>query len=79
MHSRRILKARSQLAKLREDLMQEIPQGSLELMPREHQMQVRKLQEQQSIKPSYKQPSTETRIATLEAQLRVDSNLKRMM
>ena len=45
-------------------------------MSREQKMQVRKLQEQQSIQPTSKQLITEVRIAALKAQLRVNSQLK---
>ena len=43
-------------------------------MCREQQMQVRKLQEQQGIKPTYKQPITEAWIAALKNQLEVNSH-----
>ena len=39
-------------------------------------MQVKKLQEQQGIKLAPKKPSTETRFAILEAQLKVNSQFK---
>ena len=45
-------------------------------MSREQKMQVRKLQEQQSIQPTSKQLIKEVRIAALKAQLRINSQLK---
>ena len=42
-------------------------------MTKEQQMWVRKLLQQQHVKPAMKQPSTKTGIATFEAQLRVSS------
>ena len=46
-------------------------------MPREQQILVRKLHEQQSIKPIYKQPSTEARIAVIKAQLMLNTQSKK--
>ena len=43
------------------------------LMHREQQMQVRKLYEQQGIKPATKQTSAEARFVALETQLGINS------
>ena len=45
-------------------------------MTRDYQMQVRKLHEQQGIKPTVKQTSAEARIAALDAWLRIHSQPK---
>ena len=45
-------------------------------MTKEQQMQVRKLHEQQSIKPTTRQTSRDARISALEAQLRISSQPK---
>ena len=45
-------------------------------MSRVQQMKVRKMKEQQCIRPAFKQPSAEARIAVIEAQFRVISQSK---
>ena len=42
-------------------------------MTRKQQMQVRKLQEQEGIKPTMRQTSADVRISALEAKLRITS------
>ena len=52
------------------------PKAVWNFMTNEQQMQVRKLQEQQGIKPTAKQTSTGARIAALEDKLRISSHPK---
>ena len=49
------------------------PKAVWNSMTKEQQMQVQKLHEQQGIKPTMKQMSTDIKIATLETKLRVSS------
>ena len=48
-------------------------------MTKERQMQVRKLSEQQSIKPAGTQPSADTRITALEVNLALVLNPRRVL
>ena len=51
------------------------PKAVLKFIMKKEQMQVRELHEQQDIKPTAKQPSADARIAALEAQLGISSQL----
>ena len=53
--------------------MKKVPQSSLEPMTKEQQIQIRKLQKEQGIKPTSRPTSTETKVAALEAKLGVSS------
>ena len=53
------------------------PKAVWNFMTKEHQMQVRNLCEQQGIKPTTKQQSTDARVAALEAKLGISSQPKK--